>query len=62
MRARALIIESLLKEATDEEKLVASILDDVFDDLEADIQSNKDKLAPEVQNEAVGFAIAGSIV
>jgi len=62
MRARKLIIETLLKEATEEEKLVASALDDAFDELEADLKANKDKLAPEMQNEAVGFAIAGSIV
>jgi hypothetical protein len=62
MRARQLIIETLLKEATEEEKLVAAALDDAFDELEADLKANKDKLAPEMQNEAVGFAIAGSIV
>ena len=62
MRARQLIIETLLKEATAEEKLVAAALDDAFDELEADLKANKDKLAPEMQNEAVGFAIAGSIV
>jgi hypothetical protein len=62
MRARKLIIETLLKEATEEEKLVAAALDDAFDELEADLKANKDKLAPEMQNEAVGFAIAGSIV
>ena len=43
MRARQLIIETLLKEATEEEKLVAAALDDAFDELEADLKANKDK-------------------
>jgi hypothetical protein len=62
MRARQLIFESLLKEATEEEKLVAQALDSAFDQLEASIKANKEELAPELQNEAVGFAIAGSVV
>jgi len=62
MQARQLIFESLLKEATEEEKLVAQALDSAFDQLEASIKANKEELAPEMQNEAVGFAIAGSVV
>ena len=61
MRARQLIIETLLKEASDDAKFIATALDDVFDDLESDIEDHKDELAPQ-QNEAVGYAIAGSIV
>ena len=61
MRARTLIIESLLKEAPEASKLVAAALDDVFDDLESDIKAQKDELSPQ-QNEAVGFAIAGAVV
>lgn len=47
--------------ATEEEQLVASIMDDTFDELEATLKTNRDKLAPQ-QNEAVGFAIAGSFI
>lgn len=47
--------------ATEEEQLVASIMDDTFDELEATLKANRDKLAPQ-QNEAVGFAIAGSFI
>tara|TARA_R110001599_G_scaffold145046_1_gene327214 strand:+ start:566 stop:1753 length:1188 start_codon:yes stop_codon:yes gene_type:complete len=61
MRARQLIIETLLKEASDEAKFIATALDDVFDDLESDIKAQKDELSPQ-QNEAVGFAIAGAVV
>jgi len=46
---------------TEEEQLVASIMDDTFDELEATLKANRDKLAPQ-QNEAVGFAIAGSFI
>ena len=61
MRARQLIIETLLKEASNEAQFVAAALDNVFDELESDIMAHKDELAPQ-QNEAVGVAIAGSIV
>lgn len=59
--ARKKIIEQLMVKATEEEQLVASIMDDTFDELEATLKANRDKLAPQ-QNEAVGFAIAGSFI
>jgi len=58
---RKKIIEQLMVKGTEEEQLVASIMDDTFDELEATLKANRDKLAPQ-QNEAVGFAIAGSFI
>jgi len=62
MRARQLIIETLLKEATEEEKLAADLLDGVFDEIESDIKANKDALIPQQQNEALGLALLGGVV
>ena len=62
MRARQLIIETLLKEATEDEKLAADLLDGVFDEIASDIKANKDALVPQQQNEAVGLAILGGVV
>ena len=62
MRPRQLIIESLLKEASEEEKLAADLLDGVFDEIASDIKANKDALIPQQQNEAVGLAILGGVV
>ena len=59
MRARKLIIETLLKEAVEEDQIAAAALEDVFDQLEKDIKANKDKLVPQQQNEAVGLALMG---
>ena len=62
MRARKIIIETLLKEATDEEKLVAQALNTAFSQVAKDIKANKAKLAPETQNEAVGVALVGGLL
>ena len=62
MKARTLIIESLLKEATEEEKLVAQALNTAFSQVAKDIKANKAKLAPETQNEAVGVALVGGLL
>ena len=62
MRARKLIIETLLKEATEEEKLVAQALNTAFSQVAKDIIANKAKLAPETQNEAVGIALVGGLL
>ena len=59
MRARKLIVETLLKEAVEEDQIAAAALEDVFDQLEKDIKANKDKLIPQQQNEAVGVALMG---
>ena len=59
MRVRKLIIETLLKEAVEEDQIAAAALEDVFDQLEKDIRSNKDKLVPQQQNEAVAVALMG---
>ena len=59
MRARKLIVETLLKEAVEEDQIAAAALEDVFDQLEKDIKANKDKLVPQQQNEAVGLALMG---
>ena len=62
MRVRQLIIETLLKEVTEEEKLAADLLDGVFDEIESDIKANKDALIPQQQNEALGLALLGGVV
>ena len=62
MRARQIIIETLLKEAADEEKLVAQALNTAFSQVAKDIKANKAKLAPETQNEAVGVALVGGLL
>ena len=59
MRVRKLIVETLLKEAVEEDQIAAAALEDVFDQLEKDIKANKDKLIPQQQNEAVGVALMG---
>jgi len=59
MRARKLIIETLLKEAVEEDQIAAAALEDVFDQLEKDIKASKDKLVPQQQNEAVAVALMG---
>lgn len=59
--ARKVLVEGLLTEATEEEQFVANLIDDTVDELEAALKTNKDQLAPQ-QNEAVGFAIAGSLI
>ncbi len=62
MRAREIIIETLLKEATEEEKLVAQAMNTAFSQVAKDIKANKAKLAPETQNEAVGVALVGGLL
>jgi hypothetical protein len=62
MNARDLIIETLLKEASEEEKTAANALQSAVKDLASSLQKNKDAVSPKVQNEALAFAIAGSIV
>ena len=62
MQARKLIIETLLKEATKEEKLVAQAMNTAFSQVAKDIKANKAKLAPETQNEAVGVALVGGLL
>tara|TARA_R110000851_G_scaffold11759_5_gene41002 strand:- start:1398 stop:2549 length:1152 start_codon:yes stop_codon:yes gene_type:complete len=62
MNARDLIIETLLKEASEEEKNAAKALQVAVNSLTSDLKANKDEVAPKAQNEALGFAIAGSIV
>ena len=62
MRPRQLIIEALLKEATEEEKLAANLLDGVFDKIASDIKSNKDALAPQQQNEGAALTTLAGVV
>jgi len=62
MRPRQLIIETLLKEATDEEKLAADLLDGVFDEIASDIKADKDALTAPQQNEGVVLASVGGVV
>ena len=62
MNARDLIIETLLKEASEEEKLAADLLGGVFDEIASDIKANKNALVPQQQNEAAGLAILGGVV
>ena len=62
MNVRDLIIETLLKEATEDEKLAADLLGGVFDEIASDIKANKNALVPQQQNEAVGLAILGGVV
>ena len=62
MQARKLIIETLLKEATKEEKLVAQAMNTAFSQVAKDIKANKAKLAPETQNEAVGLMLVGGLL
>ena len=62
MDTRNLIIETLLKEATEDEKNAARALQVAVNSLTSDLQANKDEVAPEIQNESLTFAIAGSIV
>ena len=62
MGARQIIIEKHLKEATEEEKLVAQAMNTAFSQVAKDIKANKAKLAPETQNEAVGVALVGGLL
>ena len=62
MKTRQLIIERLTSGATEEEKLAAQALNAAFSQVAKDIKANKAKLAPEIQNEAVGVALVGGLL